>query len=56
MHNTACSQFQKNWKLTVDNNQAFGTLTANLSKVFDCLPDEFLIAKSNAQGVSFEAD
>ena len=34
----------------IDNNQVFGALLIDLSKAFDSLPDEFLIAKSNAHG------
>ena len=43
-------------KLAVDNSQAFGTLLTDLSKAFDCLPDEYLIAESNAHGFSFETN
>ena len=41
-------------KQTVNNSQAFGTLLTDLSKAFDCLPDELLIANSNAQCLGFE--
>ena len=34
----------------VDNSQAYDTLLTDLSKAFDCLPDGFLIEKSNAHG------
>ena len=34
----------------VDNDTAFGALFTNLSKAFDCLPHELLIAKVDAYG------
>ena len=33
------------WKLSVYNNEAFGALLTELSKSFDCLSHELLIAK-----------
>ena len=33
------------WKKSVDNGGAFGALLTDLSKDFDCLPHELLIAK-----------
>ena len=33
------------WKKNVDNGGAFGALLTDLSKTFDCLPHELLIAK-----------
>ena len=41
-------------KEAVDNIQVFGTLLTDPSKDFDCLPDEFLIAKSDAYGFSLK--
>ena len=36
------------WKESVDNGGAFGALMTNLSKTFDCLHHELLIAKLDA--------
>ena len=41
-------------KEAIDNNQAFGTLLTELSKDFDCLPDQLLIPKSDAYGFSLK--
>ena len=40
------------WKRSVDNSKKFGALVTNLSKAFDCVDDELLIAKLNACGFS----
>ena len=40
------------WKRSVDNSKRFGALLTNLSKDFDCLDYELLIAKLNASGFS----
>ena len=42
-------------KQAVDNSQAFGSLLTDLSKAFDCLPEEFQIAKPNARGFNLKA-
>ena len=36
------------WKQVVSNGQAFGALLTDLSKIFDHLQHELLIAKLNA--------
>ena len=36
------------WKESLDNGGAFGALMTDLSKVFDCLHHELLIAKLDA--------
>ena len=38
------------WENNVDNSGAFGALLTDLSKAFNCLPHELLIAKLNAYG------
>ena len=43
------------WKQAVDSDQMFGALLTELSKAFDCLDHELLIAKLNAYGLSLPA-
>ena len=43
------------WKGAVDSGQVFGSLLTDLSKGFDCLDRELLIAKLNAYGFSLPA-
>lgn len=39
-------------KLATGNSQTFVILLTDLSKAWDCLPDEFLITKPDAHGFS----
>ena len=43
------------WKSATDNNKSFGALLTNLSKAFDCLSHDLLIAKLNAYGFNMSA-
>ena len=38
------------WKKSLDNGGSFGALMTNLSKAFDCLSHELLIAELDAYG------
>ena len=40
------------WKRSVDNSKMCGALLTDLSKAFDCLDHELLIAKLNTYGFS----
>ena len=43
------------WKRAVDNNKVFGALLTDLSKAFDCICHNLLVAKLNAYGLSLPA-
>ena len=42
------------WKGATDNNKAFDALLTNLSKAFDCLNHDLLIAKLHAYGLDID--
>ena len=43
------------WKKAVDNGKIFGALLENLSKAFDCLPHDLIIAKLYSYGFNLTA-
>ena len=42
----------ENWKGTLDENFQIGTALMDLSKAFDCIPHDLLIAKVYAYALS----
>ena len=43
------------WKASLDNKKLVGTILMDLSKAFDCIPHDLLIAKLHAYGLTTEA-
>ena len=53
-HHCLLAMLEK-WKSAVDKRKSFGTLLADLSKAFDCLSHELLLAKPHAYGFCIAA-
>ena len=45
----------EDWRKALDNNECVAAILMDLSKAFDCLPHELLVAKLRAYGLSEEA-
>ena len=44
----------EDWKKSLDNKYIVETILADLSKVFDCIPYDLLIAEKSAYGFSMD--
>ena len=53
-HSSITAMLEK-WKRSIDNGKMFGALLTDLSKAFDCIDHELLIAKLNPYGFSLTA-
>ena len=42
------------WRKQLDNNKIFGALFMDLSKAFDCLPHDLLLAKLETYGFNID--
>ena len=45
-------RLKENWKKSLDNKNFVGTVLMDLSKAFDCVPHDLLVAKLHAYGLS----
>ena len=45
----------ESWKKSLDNKNIVGTVLMDLSKAFDCIPHDLLVAKLHAYGLSNDA-
>ena len=44
----------ENWRHALDNNLFMGAVLIDLSKAFDCIPHDLLIAKLHAYSLDFD--
>ena len=49
------SSFNNRWKKAVDSNKVFGAILTDLSKAFDSICHDLLVAKLHAYGLSLPA-
>ena len=45
-------RFLEDWNNKLDNNNVAGAVLTDLSKAFDCIPHDLLVAKLDAYGFS----
>ena len=52
--NNVILKLLEDWKRHLDNKQFVGAVLMDLSKAFDCVPHDLLIAKMHAYGFTFD--
>ena len=54
-HTTALFKLLQSWQKELDNGGFVGTILMDLSKAYDCIPHELLIAKLKCYGIDNES-